>query len=307
MGVSYLANTIRDPNALWRRVVPKGDEMKILSRLVSALALFSLCMASLLAQQAATDVAQRASRPAPNLFGKQRPDLPETYGTDQISFIEVPANAFLPWDNTASWTTLDYGRGGRYHTAGAVLDFVAPLHLPAGALVVYLELDGHDSNAAAQVYGSFTACNYYAEGCTYHPATGSSVGNDCTVPGFICSGVAATPGSGVLITSGLAADGIVIDNFVGEYSLLAETKNASDGTVQIGGMIVGYVLQVSPAPGTATFPDVPTSDFGFQYIEALVASGITGGCGGGLYCPDNFVTRRQMAIFIAKALGLHFN
>ncbi len=63
--------------------------------------------------------------------------------------------------------------------------------------------------------------------------------------------------------------------------------------------------QVSPAPATSTFNDVPASDFGFQYVEALVASGITGGCGGGNYCPDNPVTRRQMAIFIAKALGLH--
>ncbi len=47
-------------------------------------------------------------------------------------------------------------------------------------------------------------------------------------------------------------------------------------------------------------------DFGFQYVEALVASGITGGCGSGSYCPDNPVTRRQMAIFLAKALGLHW-
>ncbi len=283
--------------------------MKILSRLVSGLALFSLCMAPLLAQQAATEAALNASRPAPTLFGKQRPDLPETYGTTAISYVEVPANAFLPWNSTASWTTLDFGRGGRYHTAGSVLDFVAPLHLPGGALVVYLELDGHDSNAGAEVYGSFTACNYYAEGCTYHPTTGSSVGDDCTVSGFICSGVAAVPGSGFLISANLSGDGIVIDNFFGEYSLLAETKNASDGSVRIGGMIVGYVLQVSPAPDTATFGDVPTSDFGFQFIEALVASGITGGCQAAppLYCPDNFVTRRQMAIFIAKALGLQFN
>lgn len=45
---------------------------------------------------------------------------------------------------------------------------------------------------------------------------------------------------------------------------------------------------------------------GFQYIEALVSSGITGGCGGGNFCPDAAVTRRQMAIFLAKELGLHW-
>ncbi len=60
-------------------------------------------------------------------------------------------------------------------------------------------------------------------------------------------------------------------------------------------------------PGiTQIFNDVPGSDFGYQYIEALAESGITGGCGGGNFCPDNPVTRRQMAIFLAKALGLSF-
>jgi hypothetical protein len=63
---------------------------------------------------------------------------------------------------------------------------------------------------------------------------------------------------------------------------------------------------VPPGDGQASFNDVPTSDFGFQYIEALAASGITGGCGGGNYCPDQPVNRRQMAIFIAKALGLNW-
>ena len=51
---------------------------------------------------------------------------------------------------------------------------------------------------------------------------------------------------------------------------------------------------------------MPLSDPAFQYIEALVKSGITAGCGGGNYCPDGTLTRRQMAVFLAKALGLHW-
>ena len=62
--------------------------------------------------------------------------------------------------------------------------------------------------------------------------------------------------------------------------LLDVTFGATDGSNTFAGVIVGYVLEVSPAPGAATFNDVPTTDFAFQYIEALVASGITGGCGG---------------------------
>ena len=52
---------------------------------------------------------------------------------------------------------------------------------------------------------------------------------------------------------------------------------------------------------------MPTSNPFFQYIEALKASGITGGCGDGSnFCPDQPVLRKQMAVFLAKALGLAY-
>jgi IPT/TIG domain/S-layer homology domain len=55
-----------------------------------------------------------------------------------------------------------------------------------------------------------------------------------------------------------------------------------------------------PPPCVGTFPDVPcSSNFG-PWIEALAAAGITGGCGGGNYCPTNVVTRQQMAVFLLK-------
>jgi hypothetical protein len=64
--------------------------------------------------------------------------------------------------------------------------------------------------------------------------------------------------------------------------------------------------QVSPPPATATFNDVPTSHLFFPFIEALAKSEITGGCGGSNYCPDEPLTRGQMAVFLAKALGLQW-
>jgi glucose/arabinose dehydrogenase len=39
-------------------------------------------------------------------------------------------------------------------------------------------------------------------------------------------------------------------------------------------------------------------------INRLAAAGITLGCGAGSYCPSDFVTREQMASFLARALGL---
>jgi hypothetical protein len=52
---------------------------------------------------------------------------------------------------------------------------------------------------------------------------------------------------------------------------------------------------------------VPPSNVFHKYVEALAASGITGGCGGGNFCPDGPVTRAQMATFLAKALGFSFH
>jgi S-layer homology domain len=63
---------------------------------------------------------------------------------------------------------------------------------------------------------------------------------------------------------------------------------------------------VSDPPATPTFGDVPSSHPFYQFIEALAKSGITGGCGGGNYCPDTPLTRSQMAVFLSKALGLHW-
>ena len=61
-----------------------------------------------------------------------------------------------------------------------------------------------------------------------------------------------------------------------------------------------------PRAGAGDVQRLPTSDSAFQFVEALAASGITAGCGSGNYCPDAFLTRRQMAVFLAKALGLHW-
>ena len=55
-----------------------------------------------------------------------------------------------------------------------------------------------------------------------------------------------------------------------------------------------------PPPCTGTFPDVPCPSTFANWIEALAAAGITGGCGGGNYCPTSPVTRQQMAVFLLK-------
>jgi hypothetical protein len=79
-----------------------------------------------------------------------------------------------------------------------------------------------------------------------------------------------------------------------------------DAALTCKGVRIRYHLQVSPAPATATFNDVDTTHPFFRFVEALASSGITGGCGGGAFCPDEPVTRGQMAVFLSTALGLHW-
>ena len=60
-------------------------------------------------------------------------------------------------------------------------------------------------------------------------------------------------------------------------------------------------------PARALFPDVectPTPAFAADWIEQLFNEGITGGCGGGNYCPGNPVSRGQMAAFLVRTFGL---
>ena len=57
-----------------------------------------------------------------------------------------------------------------------------------------------------------------------------------------------------------------------------------------------------PAP-TGIFGDVDLAYWAAGWIDQLAAEGITTGCGGGNYCPDNPVTRTQMAAFIERTFG----
>jgi len=74
----------------------------------------------------------------------------------------------------------------------------------------------------------------------------------------------------------------------------------------LGYVEVAWHRTVSEPPDTPTFGDVPPFHPFYQFVEALARSGITGGCGGGNYCPDAPLTRGQMAVFLSKALGLHW-
>ena len=111
-------------------------------------------------------------------------------------------------------------------------------------------------------------------------------------------------------SSTFAAPGFSVDNSQCGYTLRIKFTDGGEPPrgelIRIRKARLTWRRQVSPAPETATFADVPIDHQFFQYVEALAKSGITGGCGPGIYCPDAPLTRGQMAVFLAKALGLQW-
>lgn len=70
---------------------------------------------------------------------------------------------------------------------------------------------------------------------------------------------------------------------------------ATDGTA-------GFELWKMPRAALSRFADVPPDHPFWGYVEALAASGITAGCGGGNFCPDTLVNRAQMSVFLGRAI-----
>jgi hypothetical protein len=64
-------------------------------------------------------------------------------------------------------------------------------------------------------------------------------------------------------------------------------------------LVGGYLFRVVGPP----YSDIADSQF-YHDILWLNGSGITTGCGGGQFCPNDPVTRQQMASFLARAKGL---
>jgi len=208
-----------------------------------------------------------------------------TYGVDSPSIAVVSAWDMEPFESNTTWLSAELN-AYRYLTNAGVL--YGTIHLPQGASLLSIELDACDTSATKSVHASFSRLD--ASGFTQLAS--------------VLTGDAATPGCS-RFAANLEPGPATVDNYL--YTYLVSIQNASlDGTTSIGAMRIFYKLQVSLAPAVASFNDVPTSDPAFQFVEALAASGITAGCGGGNYCPDASLTRRQMAVFLAKALGLQW-
>jgi S-layer family protein len=207
-----------------------------------------------------------------------------TYGTSQESLQRIGTLQFAPFgdchfDGPPINTFRCYGGGGG-----------ATPSLPSGALVTGVMFDVCDSSASQDIIVFAWSVDNLGENLQLLGSAATS----------------GTPGcAGVFVD--VSASNFVVDNAgAGNQLALLMGLNSGDDTQSFAGATIHYKLQVSPAPATATFGDVPTSSQQFRFVEALAAAGITAGCGGGNFCPNQPITRGQMAVFLAAALGLHW-
>jgi hypothetical protein len=202
------------------------------------------------------------------------------------NWLKLGSGSFTPIRSEYTYDTP--GNGFRYSTTGSTSWYDSSFHVPTGTKINRFTAEAYDNDAVADVWVWFVTCPNLSAGCTYTADTHTS-----GQPGYTWLDVnLPSP--------------ITIDNDHNNYHV--RVRVAGSNNTQFRHVAFRYQFQVSPAPGVATFNDVPTSHQYFQFIEALKASGITTGCqvSPPLYCPDNPVTRGQMAVFLARALGLHW-
>ena len=217
---------------------------------------------------------------------------PKTYGVDQVSYYRIAASEFTLLDTadgalyTDEWYVNQNGQFQRY-VFGSNAPFVASPHLPSGAVLTYFELDSCDESAEFNVFAQLYVCDF--EGACTDPYQVLTSSNNATPCGSTSANISAA--------------GIQVDEFHKQISILVQPTSGTDAT-RFAGVILGYELRVSPPPFFVDFNDVPMSSPQFQFVEALYHSGITAGCGNGNYCPNDPLTRGQMAVFLSKALGL---
>jgi hypothetical protein len=229
---------------------------------------------------------------AGQLAGEQSGPLRQApeYGTLEPSSLAVWSYQFQG-TNPFGDNIVDDGYGYRTMTdPNDSLQFIAGINLPSGVYIEQIELDNCDNqpdgNLVMTLYDSFGDHQYNIVAEVASTNAGGGCGrNFFTLP---------TP--------------YFYPANLGHYLSLYVNQSMVDPTLKFRGAIVTYRRAVSPAPATATFNDVPTGHPFFRFVEALAKSGITGGCGANppIYCPDNPVTRGQMAVFLSIALGLHF-
>ena len=176
-----------------------------------------------------------------------------------------------------------------YHIKDVVVDGVSQ-----GAISSYTFdniISDHTINAVFEI-DTYTL-SVTKSGTGYGTVSSNPSGINC---GNTCSGSFS---SGTLVTLTATADtGSAFSGWSGDCSDCG-TNRTCDVTMDADKTCTAEFEDVTEQ----VFDDVPPGHWAFEFINSLYHRGITSGCGPNNYCPDSYVTRAQMAVFILKAMG----
>jgi len=225
--------------------------------------------------------------------------------------VELPTAALPGTPVSATATGAD---GSTSEFSQRIVFAVSPASgLAAGGALLALSGTNFQPGLTVTVGGSF------AGAVTVETAELASATSPALTPGTVADIVAINPDgtSGTLVEGWLAdfldvpeanpfhasvtrlvTNGISAGCGAGNFCVDATLTRAQVAVLLLKGRN-GLCFVPPPATGTV-FADVAPDDFAAAWIEALAAAGITGGCGGGDYCPGNPVSRAQMGVFLLK-------
>lgn len=207
---------------------------------------------------------------------------PKAFGIQDYTVTVIPAVAFYPERGVDAYGTS--GSLGRFGSTNTLENFYAPIDLPTGAIVDYI---GLNSQTDAPFALGVALKRRFPDGIV------TTVGEFSTTAHSWATEYNAAP-IGSQLTSVNAA------------TILHVQQGVLPTAQYFGFVEVWWRRTVSTPSGVPTFNDVPQGDPIYPFVQALAASGITVGCGNGNFCPNGSLTRGQMAVFLAKALGLHW-
>lgn len=255
-------------------------------------ALLGAAISPAFAQSDEVESALASALDDPNLNPSLAPEPRVVYGSPSVSKQLGPDTSPAAWGTQqgATWIaasqfsvslsssapTLSYAGNHFYDSPGSASPtrYFAQLAVEPGVLISHLSCDYNDSSAGNDI--TFQWQKY-----TTDFGTGGSTSE--VLDSFTTSGA---PGVAFGFLAPATPETMHVydpatDDLVNHYIAVDIA-----GDTSFAGCFAFWQRQVAPAPLTATFDDVPTGHAFFQHIEALVGSGITGGCGGGSYCPD---------------------
>jgi S-layer homology domain len=218
---------------------------------------------------------------------------PEQFGLQCCQITQIPAAAFTPADTSDTWTIDALGYMGTPATSGQVL---APVLLPSGVEITFLDLYFYDDNPTFGVNAQLRA---YQGGAPSGPATSSTL---------VSVSSSGSPGFSYVFSTAISYtvnNNVAYDPEAAQL-MVSVITTASASTAGFKAVDLWWMRQISPPPSTPTFSDVPTNHQFFQFVEALAASGITVGYPDGRFGVDDPITRGQMAVLLAKSLGLYW-